>query len=64
MSDYQKRRRNARAFCSNYLVGVFLEVHVGVLVGIDEFEAELVDIKNGANVQVAQRVVPVTIWNW
>jgi len=36
---------------------VLLEVHVGVLVSIDEFELELVDVEHCADVEVAQRVV-------
>ena len=36
---------------------MFLEVHVGVLVGVDELELELVDVDDGADVQVTERVV-------
>lgn len=36
---------------------MFLEVHVGVVVGVDEFKGELVQFQHGADVQVAQRVV-------
>jgi len=40
-----------------YLIRVLLKVHVGVLVGVNQFKLELVDIQHGTDVQVTQRVV-------
>ena len=45
------------ATVNHYLVRVLLEVHVRVVVGVDQFELKLVDLEHCADVHVAQSEV-------
>jgi len=36
---------------------MFLQVHVGVLVGVDQFELEFVEFQHGADVHITQSEV-------
>ena len=54
---FSRCRGDDRQSSESYFIGVFLKVHVGVLVGVDQFKLKLVDVEHGADVQVAQREV-------